>query len=63
MKENHVKAILVEPYQDRRLAEKIARSADATVIDVAEFPGGIPGTDSYVSLVNQLVKRVADAVK
>ncbi|HYR23081.1 MAG TPA: metal ABC transporter substrate-binding protein [Chthoniobacterales bacterium] len=63
MKENHIKAILVEPYQDRRLAEKIARSADATVIDVAEFPGGIPGTDSYVSLVNQLVKRVADAVK
>jgi zinc/manganese transport system substrate-binding protein len=63
MKEHHIKAILVEPYQDRRLAEKIARSADATVIDVAEFPGGIPGTDSYVSLVNQLVKRVADAVK
>ena len=63
MKENHIKAILVEPYQDRRLAEKIARSVDATVIDVAEFPGGIPGTDSYVSLINQLVKRVADAVK
>jgi zinc/manganese transport system substrate-binding protein len=63
MKEHHIKAILVEPYQDRRLAEKIARSADATVIDVAEFPGGIPGTDSYVSLVNQVVKRVADAVK
>ena len=63
MKENHIKAILVEPYQDRRLAEKIARSADATVIDVAEFPGGIPGTDSYVNLVNQLVKRMADAAK
>jgi len=63
MKEYHIKAILVEPYQDRRLAEKIARSADATVIDVAEFPGGIPGTDSYVNLVNQLVKRVADAAK
>ena len=63
MRENHIKAILVEPYQDRRLAEKIARSADATVIDVAEFPGGIPGTDSYINLVNQVVKRVADAVK
>jgi len=63
MKENHIRAILVEPYQDRRIAEKIARSTDATVIDVAEFPGGIPGTDSYVSLINQIVKRVADAVK
>jgi len=63
MKENHIKAILVEPYQDRRTAEKIARSTEATVIDVSQFPGGIPGTDSYVSLINQLVKRVADAVK
>jgi zinc/manganese transport system substrate-binding protein len=63
MKEHHIKAILVEPYQDRRLAEKIARSTDATVVDVAEFPDGIPGTDNYVSLVNQLVKRIADALK
>jgi zinc/manganese transport system substrate-binding protein len=63
MKENHIKAILVEPYQDRRIAEKIARSTGATVIDVSQFPGGIPGTDSYINLVNQAVKRVADAVK
>ena len=63
MKENHIKAILVEPYQDRRIAEKIARSTNATVVDVSEFPGGIPGTDNYVNLINQLVKRVADAGK
>ena len=63
MKENRIKAILVEPYQDRRLAEKIARSVDATVVDVAQFPGGIPGTDSYINLIDQLVKRIATAVK
>jgi zinc/manganese transport system substrate-binding protein len=63
MKEYHIKGILVEPYQDRRIAEKIARSVDATVIDVSQFPGGIPGTDGYISLINELVKRVAEAVK
>jgi zinc/manganese transport system substrate-binding protein len=63
MKENHIKAILVEPYQDRRLAEKIARSNDAKVVDFSLFPGGIPSTDSYVSLIDQLVKKFADAVK
>jgi zinc/manganese transport system substrate-binding protein len=63
MKENHIKAILVEPYQDRRLAEKIARSNDAKVVDFSVFPGGVPGTDSYVSLIDQLVKKFADAVK
>ena len=63
MKSNHVKAIIVEPYHDRRIAEKVARSTDAKVIDFSQFPGGIPGTDSYVSLIDQLVKRLADALK
>ena len=63
MKEYHIKAILVEPYQDRRLAEKIARSTEATVIDFSVFPGGIPDTDSYVTLIDQLVKKFASAAK
>jgi len=63
MKEYRIRAILVEPYQDRRLAEKIARSTDATVVDFSVFPGGIPDTDSYVNLIDQLVKKFASAVK
>lgn len=63
MKEYHVKAIIAEPYQDRRLAEKIGRSNEAKVVDFAVFPGGIPGTDSYISLIDQLVKKYADALK
>lgn len=63
MKRNHIKLILVEPYQDRRIAEKVARAADASVVDFALFPGGIPGTDSYLSLINQLVKVLADDMK
>ena len=63
MKKNRIKLILVEPYQDRRVAEKVARAADASVIDFSQFPGGIPGTDNYVSLINQLVKLLADAMK
>lgn len=63
MKKNHIKLILVEPYQDRRIAETVARAADASVIDFTQFPGGIPGTDNYASLINQLVKILADAMK
>ncbi len=63
MKENHIKAIIVEPYQDRRIAEKIARSTEAKVVDVSQFPGGIPGADGYVSLVDQVIKKLADAMK
>lgn len=63
MKRDHTKLILVEPYQDRRIAEKVARAADASVIDLTQFPGGIPGTDNYVTLINQLVKVLADEMK
>jgi zinc/manganese transport system substrate-binding protein len=63
MKKNRIKLILVEPYQDRRIAETVARAADASVIDFSQFPGGIPGTDNYASLINQLVKILADAMK
>jgi zinc/manganese transport system substrate-binding protein len=63
MKRDRIKLILVEPYQDRRIAEKVARAADASVMDFSQFPGGFPGTDNYVSLINQLVKLLADAMK
>src|SRR4051812_45683380 len=55
MKEYHIKAIIVEPYHDRRIAEKVARSTNAKIIDFSQFPGGIPGTDDYVGLIDQLV--------
>ena len=63
MKKDHIKAIMVEPYQDRRIVDTIARSTGAKVVEVSQFPGGIPGTDSYAGLINQLVKRLADAIK
>ena len=63
MKRDHVKAILVEPYQDRRIVETVARATAAKMVEISQFPGGTPGTDSYVSLINQIVKRLADAMK
>ena len=63
MKRDHVKAILVEPYQDHRIVETVARATDAKLVEVSQSPGGIPGTDSYATLMNQLVRRVATALK
>jgi zinc/manganese transport system substrate-binding protein len=63
MKRDHVKSIIVEPYQDRGIVDILARSTGAKVIELSQFPGGLPGTDSYLTLMNQLVKRVAEGVK
>jgi zinc/manganese transport system substrate-binding protein len=63
MKAQKVKAVIVEPYHDRRIAEKVASATGAKVVDFAQFPGGIPGTDTYVKLIDALVSRLAAALK
>jgi len=63
MKAQHIKAIIVEPFQDKKIAEKVASATGAKVVEFAQFPGGLSGTDSYVKLIDTLVSRLAAALK
>jgi zinc/manganese transport system substrate-binding protein len=63
MKAQKIKAIIVEPFQDKKVAEKVASSTGANVVEFAQFPGGISGTDTYVKLIDTLVARLAAALK
>jgi len=63
MKADKVQVIIVDPYLNRRTAETVARNTDATVVDVAQFPGGVKGTDGgYVQLMDYLVNSLARAL-
>jgi zinc/manganese transport system substrate-binding protein len=63
MKAQKIKAIIVEPYHNRKIAEKVAESTGAKVVDFSQFPGGMPNTDSYVKLIDALVNNLAAALK
>lgn len=63
MKAQKIKAILVEPYQNRKIAEKVAQETGGKVVDFAQFPGALPDTDTYVKLIDALVNRLAVALK
>ena len=63
MKAQKIKAIIVEPFHDRKIAEKVASSTGAKVVDFAQYPGALPNTDSYVKLIDALVSRLAAALK
>jgi len=64
MKEQGVKVIIVDPYQNRKSAETVARSTGAKVVDVAQFPGAFKGTeDDYIALMDRLVTSMAEALK
>jgi zinc/manganese transport system substrate-binding protein len=63
MKTQKIKAIIVEPFHDRKIAEKVASSTGAKVVDFAQYPGGLPNTDSYVKLIDKLVANLSAALK
>ncbi len=63
MKAQKIKAILVEPYHNRKIAEKVAQSTGAKVVDFAQFPGALPNTDTYVKLIDALVNHLTEALK
>ena len=63
MKAQKIKAIIVEPYHNRKIAEKVAEATGAKVVDFAQFPGALPDTDTYVKLIDALVNHLAAALK
>ncbi len=63
MKAAHAKVILVEPFHNRKVAEKVAGSTGAHVVDVAQFPGALPNADTYGANMDAIVSRVAAALK
>jgi zinc/manganese transport system substrate-binding protein len=63
MKETGARVIIVDPYLNRKTAETVARSTEATVVDVAQFPGGVKGTEGgYIALMDYLVNSLAKAL-
>ena len=63
MKAQHAHVIIVDPYLNRKTAETAARSTDATVLDVTQFPGGLKGTaGGYIQLEDYLVNSLAKAL-
>jgi zinc/manganese transport system substrate-binding protein len=59
MKATNAKVILVQPFQNRRTAETVARQTGAAVLDVPQQPGAAPNTTSYFDLMDNLVHTLA----
>jgi zinc/manganese transport system substrate-binding protein len=62
MKAANAKVILVQPFQNRRTAETVARQTGATVLDVPQQPGAAPNTNTYFDLMDNLVRTLASGL-
>ena len=63
MKAANARVILVQPYQNRRTAETVARQTGAVVLDVSQQPGARSNTTTYFDMMDNLVNTLAGAFR
>jgi ABC-type Zn uptake system ZnuABC Zn-binding protein ZnuA len=61
MKSRNARVIMVQPFQNRRTAETVARQTGAVVLDLPHQPGAVSGTDGYFELMDYMVRTLAGA--
>jgi ABC-type Zn uptake system ZnuABC Zn-binding protein ZnuA len=59
MKTSNAKVILVQPFQNRKTAETVARQTGATVIDAPQQPGTKGNTATWFDNMDNLVRAIA----
>jgi ABC-type Zn uptake system ZnuABC Zn-binding protein ZnuA len=63
MKDEGIKVIVVEPWNDQRLAARVAEEAGGRAIVLASMVGAVKGTDSYISAIDYNVRTLAEALR
>jgi ABC-type Zn uptake system ZnuABC Zn-binding protein ZnuA len=63
MKSANGHVLLVQPYQNRKTAETVARQTDGVVLDVSQQPGAMKNTDTYIAMMDNLVNTVANGFR
>jgi len=58
VKNDHVKAILLEPYFSRKSAELVASKTDAKVVVCPISVGGAPQTADYLKLIDSIISQI-----
>jgi len=62
MKEQGVKALLVEPWNDVRLANRVAEEAGAKAYVMASAVGAVKGADNYIAAIDYNVTTLVKAL-
>jgi zinc/manganese transport system substrate-binding protein len=62
MKDEKVKVVLVEPWNDQKLAARVAQEAGATVVPMTPGVGAVKDTGSYIEAIDYNVRTLAQAL-
>ena len=62
MKSTGARVIVVQPYQNRRTAETVARQTNGIVVDIPQQPGAKKGAETYFKNMDNMVSALATAL-
>jgi ABC-type Zn uptake system ZnuABC Zn-binding protein ZnuA len=62
MQAEKARVIIVQPFQNRKTAETVARQTNAAVLDIPEQPGAIKNVNDYLQMMDYLVTTLANAL-
>ena len=63
MKQEKVKVVLLEPWNDRKLAERVAQEAGAKALVLAASVGSVKGADNYVAAIDYNIRMLSEALR
>jgi zinc/manganese transport system substrate-binding protein len=63
MKEEKVKVVLVEPWNDVKLANRVAEEAGAKAFVMATAVGAVKGADNYIAAIDYNITTLAKALR
>jgi len=63
MKDEGVKVVLVQPWNDLKLAQRVATEAGARAIVIPTMVGGAKGVDTYIGTIDYNVTALAQALR
>jgi zinc/manganese transport system substrate-binding protein len=63
MKDERVRVILVQPWNDLKLAQRVAEEAGAKVIVIPTMVGGVKGVETYIGTIDYNVNTLAQALR
>jgi len=63
MKDDRVRVVLVQPWNDLKLAQRVADEAGAKAVVVPTMVGGVKGVDTYIGTIDYNVNALAQALR
>ena len=63
MKDERIKVILVQPWNDLKLAQRVAEEAGARSVVIPTMVGGVKGAETYIGAIDYNVTALAQALR